>query len=34
MGVSAVRVQTMEDFNDRFSASIIEPGPHLIEVTL
>jgi acetolactate synthase I/II/III large subunit len=34
MGVSAVRVQTMEDFNDRFSASILEPGPHLIEVIL
>ena len=34
MGVSAVRVETMEDFNDRFSASVIESGPHLIEVTL
>jgi acetolactate synthase I/II/III large subunit len=34
MGVSGVRVQTMEDFNDCFSASILEPGPHLIEVTL
>ena len=34
MGVSAVRVETMEDFNDRFSVSIVEPGPHLIEVAL
>jgi acetolactate synthase I/II/III large subunit len=34
MGVSATRVETMEDFNDRFSASIIERGPHLIEVIL
>jgi acetolactate synthase I/II/III large subunit len=34
MGVSAARVETMEDFNDRFSASIIERGPHLIEVIL
>jgi len=34
MGVSATRVETMEDFNDRFCASIIEPGPHLIEVAL
>jgi acetolactate synthase I/II/III large subunit len=34
MGVSAWRVETMEDFNDRFSVSVGESGPHLIEVAL
>ncbi len=31
MGVTGVRVDTAESFNDALARAIAEPGPHLIE---
>jgi acetolactate synthase-1/2/3 large subunit len=34
LGVSAARVTSADEFNDRFAAAMQTPGPHLIEVPL
>ncbi len=34
LGVSAARVSSAEEFNERFAAAMHAPGPHLIEVPL